>query len=740
MTPRPARGVHGPHRRHQSGHGVVVRLLIAICCVLLALPAGLAGADPTTGPLNADNKPAVKVKVTKIQPSAGTPDAMITISGTITNITAGTLVDLSVRIQRDSRQSTRAGLRAAELNPPAYDADVAQFQSLPGDLNPGRTIEFTVTASIEDLGMQDAGVYPLLVNVNGEGEGQERRVGQAATMMPYFPGTPTAAVGIGWIWPLIDRPHRSVNASRFLDDDLSASIAIGGRLDRMLTLAEKYGKEAKMTIVVDPDLISELDVMQAGYQVAIPAINGNPASKPGIGQRAAKEWLDRLRTLVQDVPIATVAFGDVDVVSMQRAGLGTEIAPARKTGTKVVDDVLQVNSISSIDWPVNGALTDAGRDIDIAAGVDTFILGGAAFNQPTFLTSADGVTESPATILPGGEGASALALDPTLSGIVAEGETYAAGSALATQRFIAELAAIHGEAPSRSRSVLIAPPRRWSPPPGFAASLLALSSNTPWLTPASLTEIRQSPPVERGPLAYATVTSLQEIASASLEPLNAALADANDLRSSMTPADATAMLGQFQQAIWRAGSSANRTARKALVERVKEISLALSAMRLDVQIIPPSNGTYTLSAADSPLVFTVENKLLVPIKFKLSVGGTTAGLTAQDIGVKEVPKRSRLTVTVPSTVQRSGTFQIIAKISTPNGQALGNPGGQEITVRSTAYGTAALIVTGVAFTMLLLLVGRRGVRRIKLRRAGGPPVSTEIPFDPDQPVPIATQR
>src|SRR6266536_6433040 len=45
---------------------------------------------------------------------------------------------------------------------------------------------------------------------------------------------------------------------------------------------------------------------------------------------------------------------------------------------------------------------------------------------------------------------------------------------------------IAAERPSVARSVVVAPPRHWDPPPGLAGQLLAETVSAPWIRPESL--------------------------------------------------------------------------------------------------------------------------------------------------------------------------------------------------------------------------------------------------------------
>ena len=73
--------------------------------------------------------------------------------------------------------------------------------------------------------------------------------------------------------------------------------------------------------------------------------------------------------------------------------------------------------------------------------------------------------------------------------------TAAPGAPFAVaQRFLAETAMIAAERPSLLRSIVVAPPRQWNPPPGLAGQLLADTVAAPWLRPVSLPRLAATDP------------------------------------------------------------------------------------------------------------------------------------------------------------------------------------------------------------------------------------------------------
>jgi hypothetical protein len=100
---------------------------------------------------------------------------------------------------------------------------------------------------------------------------------------------------------------------------------------------------------------------------------------------------------------------------------------------------------------------------------------------------------------------------------------------------------------------------------------------------------------------------------------------------------------------------------------------------------------------------------------------------------QRIPPLGRRQVQVSAEVVRSGQFSVEATVHSPAGRALGPP--SRLQVRSTAYGTITVWLTGSAAVLLVVLAAHRVVRRVRGEpsprdRTGpsvGPPTS-EVPI------------
>ncbi|MET3807166.1 hypothetical protein ABIB25_004189 [Nakamurella sp. UYEF19] len=335
----------------------------------------------------------LRTTITGITPTvvAGTSGPLMTVTGTMTNVSKGILYDLRYVWQRGAALAGVAAIRAEIAKPGRPSAVVGDNWRILApstnavvqtDLAPGASTTFTAVTSIGAGGLELAqrGVFPLMIKVSGDvgqnGATLYERVGEihllttvltpgpvattrtsttstsaststsaapgsgavgstsasgsgnasttdiptqgfpttssaaastapgstaptsppassggassgvpasgdvptsAASTAPTSTGSTTTApvavsapapMGVNVLWPIVDRPHLGVSGI-FLDDDLAKLIAPGGRLYKVLAGLTAVGIDpAATTLVLDPELLTELGVMARGYRVA----------------------------------------------------------------------------------------------------------------------------------------------------------------------------------------------------------------------------------------------------------------------------------------------------------------------------------------------------------------------------------------------------------------------------------------------------------------------------------------
>jgi hypothetical protein len=216
----------------------------------------------------------------------------------------------------------------------------------------------------------------------------------------------------------------------------------------------------------------------------------------------------------------------------------------------------------------------------------------------------------------------------------------------------------------------------------------------------------------------------------------------NDLRSAAeaepgvgaTPAQVfdpvTEGLLRAGSAVWRGNPDLADVATSVITQRV---ALLRSLVRV---LEPPS--PYALGDKGAPLPITLANGLPVAMRVRVALSDTP-GLRTEPISEQRIPPMGRLQLRVNTQLTRSGQFSVEARLTTLAGSPLGLP--SRLQLRSTAYGTITLWLTGTAGLLLVILAVRRIARRLR-----GAPVGRRSeagqrpPVDPARPMPPAGER
>jgi hypothetical protein len=183
-------------------------------------------------------------------------------------------------------------------------------------------------------------------------------------------------------------------------------------------------------------------------------------------------------------------------------------------------------------------------------------------------------------------------------------------------------------------------------------------------------------------------------------------------------------------AVWRGNPDLAGVATSVITQRV---SLLRSLVRV---LEPPS--PYALGDKGAPLPITLANGLPVAMRVRVALSNTP-GLRTESIPEQRIPPMGRLQLRVNTQLTRSGQFSVEARLTTLAGSPLGLP--SRLQLRSTAYGTITLWLTGTAGLLLVILAVRRITRRLRgapvRRRAEASP---RPPVDPARPLPPADGR
>lgn len=633
------------------------------------------------------------------------------------------------------------------------------------------------------LDITEPGVYPLLVNVNGSpAYGGQARLDDARFLLPVL-GLPQAAgfadtapqgsgsgsstapvppdtsdpLAITLLWPLADEPQLAAGVPgsvtekvRLLDDDLAGSLSRGGRLDQLLGAAEfatgpDVDRDRKladsMCLAVDPDLLITVSNMTRGYLVVDDPTQPGGRAHDGAGRDAAAAWLDRLETLARKMCITAVPFAQVDLAALAQVDDAALTTSALASPSDIVDSILGVTSQRNITWPDAGVLDDTSAQMLHSLGATTTLLAGNAVESPPSsgrkVTISGGGTDGVDAALFDVSAAAALAAvgsDPQTPSYVPERARYNLDRDSRTARLQDALGAVTwmslqkpGTTSGTSRttadrSMLIAPPQRWSADGDEAATVLStvatlLRSGLATARPLSRVAEQRPASPEPAELVYpqraivdGTPDSIEQgvgVQAPRIDEMASALVE--DPQVPLTP---TRFLAPLREDLLRAMSLSGRrdqdtatttAAEEAAHVRVGNVAVAIDGMYRAVTILAPG-GVYTLASEQSPLLLVARNDLPVAISVRLQVDAPTE-MHVTDIGPQQLPPRGSRSLQVPAEVSDSRTMVVDFSLTTESGRNLGEQ--TSVTVRSNAYGQALAIITACAGALLLFLAGRR---------------------------------
>jgi hypothetical protein len=753
----PARPVARSRRRRLAS------LAVALCAGLLPT-AGMATsyaddptptASPSPSPSPNDDAPA-QILITKLAPRAPLdPEGFFQVRGVLVNHGSETLHELTVRLRRGDKLSTRGELATADREEPLTPTRVGRtpVRAAVQDLAPGASTTFDIRIRVSQLRLGAIGVYPLKVEARARfgDAGTIDSVGGITTFLPWFPdGPPHGKIRIAWLWPLVDQPRRGPREV-MLDDELSTSFSAGGRLDRMLRSAADgarggcdtepdppvtlprpprtepcRGDAVPITYAVDPDLLFTADALTRPYQ-----LQTGTKTKRSEDTGPARGWLAGLRDAVGAGDVLSLPFADPDAVALTAPenGLADEVSLLREQGKKEAVGILGRPPMTSVVWPPAGRLTRRAVEALTSGGATALVVDPVALPAPESEPSR--TPDADVGQLPTNTGSpNVLTVDTALSALLTP--TYAdyPGDRVVEQRWLAETAMISAEAPSVSRTILVAPPRRADLHTAVAADAIRDTGRLPWLCAVSLGSIAAG----RDACADEVVVEQTEIPSVELDaphPDDALLSTdflrqvrelrrtstqfTDEVLAEPTSPEAVATTGRLLRARARAESSAWREHPADGQRMLKLLKDDLADLRGKVHL-QVGSGTVTLTSSTGVISVNVVNELSQPVRVGVVLDARNrARLSTRGTPITTVGPERAQQINLKVTAQTSGTFPVTAQLVDHDGQPFGEQ--VRLVVRSTQYGRVALAVTGIGAGVLLVAAGIRIVRRAMRRTA-----------------------
>jgi hypothetical protein len=705
---------------------LAVILLVAGLAGLLAPPATAAAPVPV-------NQNWLRLSLASMQPSVvSANDTSITLMGQITNISDRRISHVTARLQLGDPLTRTDSVRSALSPSASYSHSDTVFGPVTDSLAPGGSVHFSVTeplAGPDSLRITRTGVYPLMINMQGVPDfSTGYRLVAGTMLLPVLGAAGTQAPHSGspsdltMLWPLVDQRPRAVGTSGsqivLADDTLATSLAPGGRLFGLLDAVKQAsaGNPALLSslcFTVDPDLLDTVTNMSAGYRV-----REGDTTVAGRGADAAALWLNTLKNLAAGHCSLVLPYADADLAALAHAG-GTSLLQLALNQSTAVAAQLGTTPLPSVVWPTDNAL-DTATLSDIAGfGVHTVLL------NPDSVTPKAGTHPVALAGFTGDAAPKVVPIDPVVAAAMAPrtDEPHVDETGISVQDGLAATIYQTAFGGSGGAPVLIAPPRRWTPTPSQATQFLSSAGTLlagHYATATSLNDaVRAAGAGKPATLNYPQALRRAEVSHTVATGAVAGDAQQRDVAGAMgrdhtrpKPVLPSELITPLELGLLRSVSSAWRGAPNDAGAALADANAQFQNLLDGVSVVQPSLPIL-LGSKNSRLPVTVNNKLPVDIAVRVDLSGEP-GLPST--GVDDlIPAGAGITVFIPTTVTRSGRFSAFATVRTIGGTQFGNQARLELV--SSAYGTIIVIVTAIAFGLLVLLSGRRIYRRVRASHA-----------------------
>jgi hypothetical protein len=396
--------------------------------------------------------------------------------------------------------------------------------------------------------------------------------------------------------------------------------------------------------------------------------------------------------------VLALPYGDVDVAGAYLSSYGKTVGQALQIGLDTLDSVDVVSA--PVIAPRDGALPAE-------------VLGKLDSSTPVVLDEATVQADAPRVDVPAG---ARVTLAAAAAGRVdaSGGGTPNAPLAL-RQRILAE-AAVHALGSARDEPLVVQLPDRWKLGPDWQRAHFFDGLDQPWLAGVSAASVIGARPTTqvldpvsdetvRYPADAVTMPAANFVAATNLmsagRTLDAILPETDTVQRETTK---YALLGVSSQLSTTPGRAAYRT--RGLVDTV-------DALLDKVTVTGPS--FVTMSSEQGPFQLTVTNDLDQPIE---------VGVQARALGTNQVTIPSSEPLRVPAGERRAvpmeanskgvGVWPVNLRPVTADGTAFGRS--TELTIRSTHVGQVIWAVLGAGTLLLVVAIGLRVRRRVKVRQ------------------------
>ncbi|MEJ6018563.1 hypothetical protein [Corynebacterium sp. H113] len=337
------------------------------------------------------------LSIDSVSPQVAAPENYVSVQVTVRNTSEQKVSDIALRLQRGERLNGVEDARTSLANAENAFGYVTNF----GDsfsLKPKERKTVTVTAPVdanapEGLSINEAGVYPLLINANGApGNDIVQFLAETRTLLPVNtppdPENEAPDVPLSLVWPLAETvpvvPGETGDAPEaaeliMSDESLARSLEPGGRLDTLLATLESgmsgpNGAQLKKAtcVAIDPETLDAVVRMSDGYLVGASrpspvkksqrlrdswGNNDNEGLTEGTGAEAAADWLARFRSIASDTCVFSLPWASAEVNAIAKTNDVELVSEGLFAGTEVVATQAETTPLNNVIAPPEGYLT-----------------------------------------------------------------------------------------------------------------------------------------------------------------------------------------------------------------------------------------------------------------------------------------------------------------------------------------------------------------------------------------------
>ncbi|MGC3955154.1 MAG: DUF6049 family protein [Propionicimonas sp.] len=608
--------------------------------VAVAAAAFVAMASLTwTAPAATAAEPRLAVEITGVTVSGNEPSDHVTVTGRVSNPSGAQVRGLWMAIWRSRdpigdlvslHQVTGTSVPPGVILPENKNGSYHQITDRNTLFPAGATTEFTVQASLADLGFDTLGkAYLVGARAVGTeaGNTSPSKVGQGQTVITLADTT----VPVTRLVVLSATPTKLASGV-FRNEDLVGELS--GRLDQLLTAAGQPGN----SWLIDPALYDEVTDLANGYQV-----RQGTTLKPGTGQQTASAWLRRFRQLDRAAGARTL-FALPDLAGAAAADDPAVLARARTATAQVTD----LDDLPLLVWPTAG---------DYSEAVDAY-LGG----------------ETPL-----------LAINP-----LGAGARQTAGTGRPVLAAAITLPANPGDFPERQLALAetllageVGQLRVLREPIDLDADA---ATTADWQQPRRLDELLAAAG-QPGGFAAAEPATLDRQHFKAVSALEQAVASYRQLApDSVIPDEAAALLTRAVSQAWIGQDAARAGLLKDIDQLIGPTALK-NAVELD------ASPRFVMSARTSQFPLTVSNHLAEAIQVKVQVTtDNPQRLRIPDSDVVTVPPGQSVSITIRPEATANGVAIAEARVATVEGTPLAGVRPAEITIEMTELGFVGWVI------------------------------------------------